>query len=277
MDLTIRPLGPTIGAEIQGLDLSQVLSEQQHHRVEQALLEHQVLFFRNQAITDAEHVRFASRFGDLHRHPIYPHVDQHPELLLIDTDVTDVRDNAIWHTDVTFLAAPALGAVLAAKQVPAFGGDTLWANGVAAFEALSAPLKRLLDGLTATHELTKSFPTERFGNTPEALERYEKARKDHPPLSHPVVRTHPATGRKALFVNEGFTTRINELESRESESLLAFLFHHVSRPEFTVRWQWKANDIAFWDNRITQHYAIDDYRPNRRVMHRATILGDVPF
>jgi len=277
MGITLRPLGPTIGAEVEGLDMSQPLSDQDRHSVEQALLRHQVLFFRDQRITAAEHVSFAARFGDLHRHPIYPHVDQHPELLLIDTDITDVRDNAIWHTDVTFLAAPAMGSVLAARQVPAYGGDTLWANGVAAFEALSAPLQGLLDGLSATHELTKSFPTERFGSTPAALERYEKARKDHPPLSHPVVRTHPATGRKGLFVNEGFTTRINELEAKESEALLAFLFQHVSRPEFTVRWQWKVNDVAFWDNRITQHYAIDDYRPARRVMHRATILGDVPF
>jgi taurine dioxygenase len=277
MSLTLRPLGPTIGAEVEGLDMSRLLNDEQRDWVKQALLKHQVLFFRNQTITAAEHVAFASRFGDLHRHPIYPHVEQHPELLLIDTAVTDVRDNAIWHTDVTFLAAPAMGSVLAARQVPAYGGDTLWANGVAAFEALSAPIQRMLDGLAATHELTKSFPTERFGSTPEALERYEKARRDHPPLSHPIVRTHPATGRKALFVNEGFTTRINELKAKESDALLALLFQHVSRPEFTVRWQWKANDVAFWDNRITQHYAIDDYRPNRRVMHRATILGDVPF
>ncbi|OPA86096.1 taurine dioxygenase [Pseudomonas fluorescens] len=277
MNLSLRPLGPAIGAEVEGLDMSQPLSEQQRHWVEHALLQHQVLFFRNQSITAAEHVAFAACFGDLHRHPIYPHVDLHPELLLIDTAVTDVRDNAIWHTDVTFLAAPAMGSVLAARQVPDFGGDTLWANGVAAFDALSAPLRSLLDGLTATHELTKSFPTSRFGNTPQALERYEKARRDHPPLSHPVVRTHPATGRKALFVNEGFTTRINELEAAESDTLLRFLFSHVSRPEFKVRWQWKANDVAFWDNRITQHYAIDDYRPQRRIMHRATILGDVPF
>ncbi|MHC8319897.1 taurine dioxygenase [Pseudomonas sp. GB2N2] len=277
MSLTLRPLGPIIGAEVEGLDMRQPLSDHEYQWVEQAVLKHQVLFFRNQVITPAEHVGFASRFGDLHRHPIYPHVDQHPELLLIDTAITDVRDNAIWHTDVTFLAAPAMGSILAARQVPAFGGDTLWANGVAAFEALSAPIRQLLDGLTATHELTKSFPTERFGSTPEALERYEKARKDHPPLSHPVIRTHPATGRKALFVNEGFTTRINELNAKESEALLALLFSHVSRPEFTVRWQWQANDVAFWDNRITQHYAIDDYRPERRVMHRATIVGDVPF
>ncbi|MEK1904358.1 MAG: taurine dioxygenase, partial [Pseudomonas sp.] len=189
---------------------------------------------------------------------------------------TDVRDNAIWHTDVTFLPTPALGAVLSAKQLPAYGGDTLWASSSAAFEALSKPLQKLLDGLTASHDFTRSFPLERFGNTPEALARYHEVQRQHPPVNHPVVRTHPVTGRKGLFVNEGFTSRINELELTESDALLRFLFAHSTRPEFTIRWRWQENDVAFWDNRITQHYAVDDYRPARRVMHRATILGDVP-
>lgn len=276
MTVSVLPLSPAIGAHVVGIDLRQPLSERDQQTIEQALLAHQVLFFRGQAVTPAEQVRFAARFGDLHRHPIYPHVDEHPELLLIDTAITDVRDNAIWHTDVTFLAAPAMGSVLAAKVLPPYGGDTLWSSGIAAFEALSPALRGLLQGLTATHELTKSFPTERFASTPDDLLRYEQARKDHPPLSHPVIRTHPVSGRKALFVNEGFTTRINELSQTESDVLLGFLFKHISRPEFTVRWQWQLNDVAFWDNRITQHYAVDDYRPQRRVMHRATILGDVP-
>ncbi|WP_288077438.1 taurine dioxygenase, partial [Pseudomonas sp.] len=170
-----------------------------------------------------------------------------------------------------------LGAVLSAKQLPAFGGDTLWASGIAAYAALSEPLKRLLDGLTATHDFTKSFPLERFGNTAEDLARWEETRKKNPPLSHPVVRTHPVSGRKSLFVSEGFTTRINELDAAESEAILKLLFAHATRPEFTIRWRWQENDVAFWDNRVTQHYAVDDYRPQRRVMHRATILGDVPF
>ncbi|MNZ79145.1 Alpha-ketoglutarate-dependent taurine dioxygenase [compost metagenome] len=198
-------------------------------------------------------------------------------MIVLDTAVTDMRDNAIWHTDVTFLETPALGAVLAAKQVPAYGGDTLWASGIAAFEALSKPLQTLLDGLTATHDIGKSFPQERFGATDADLARLEQARRDHPPRVHPVVRTHPVTGRKALFVSDGFTTRINELEPAESRALLDLLFAHASHPEFTVRWRWQANDVAFWDNRVTQHYATDDYRPQRRVMHRATILGDRPF
>jgi len=259
------------------VDLSRDLTAEQRNAIEQALLTYQVLFFRDQPVTPRQQARFAANFGDLHVHPIYPNVAEQPEVMVLDTALTDVRDNAIWHTDVTFLPTPAMGAVLSAKQLPAFGGDTLWASGIAAFEALSSPLQNLLDGLTATHDFTRSFPLERFGSTAEDLARWEETRRKNPPLSHPVIRTHPVSGRKALFVNDGFTTRINELEPAESEAILKLLFAHATRPEFTIRWRWQENDVAMWDNRVTQHYAVDDYRPQRRVMHRATILGDVPF
>ncbi|WP_434559304.1 taurine dioxygenase [Pseudomonas sp. Z4-20] len=274
---TITPLSIALGAQISGIDISQPLSQEQRDTVEQALLDHQVLFFRDQPIEPQQQTRFAAYFGDLHIHPIYPNVPDQPEVLVLDTAVTDVRDNAVWHTDVTFLPTPAMGAVLSAKLLPAFGGDTLWASGIAAYEALSAPLKTLLEGLTATHDFTRSFPLERFGNSAEDLARWEQARRKNPPLSHPVIRTHPMSGRRSLFVNEGFTTRINELSETESEAILKLLFAHSIRPEFTLRWRWQANDVAFWDNRVTQHFAVDDYRPARRVMHRATVLGDVPF
>ncbi len=277
MSIDIHSLSPALGAQISGVDLSRDLTGEQRNVIERALLDHQVLFFRDQPITPQQQARFAANFGDLHIHPIYPNVPEQPEVLILDTAVTDVRDNAIWHTDVTFLPTPALGAVLSAKQVPAYGGDTLWASGIAAFEALSRPMQTLLDGLTATHDFTRSFPLERFGNTAEDLARWEETRRKNPPLSHPVIRTHPVSGRKALFVNDGFTTRINELEATESEAILKLLFAHGTRPEFTLRWRWQANDVAMWDNRVTQHYAVDDYRPQRRVMHRATILGDAPF
>jgi taurine dioxygenase len=277
MSIDILPLSPALGAQVSGLDLSRDLTGEQRNAIEQALLDHQVLFFRNQPVTPQQQARFAAHFGDLHIHPIYPNVPGQPEVLILDTAVTDVRDNAVWHTDVTFLPTPALGAVLSAKQVPAYGGDTLWASGIAAFEALSRPMRALLDGLTATHDFTRSFPLERFGNTAEDLARWEETRRRNPPLSHPVIRTHPVSGRKALFVNDGFTTRINELEAAESEAILKLLFAHGTRPEFTLRWRWQADDVAMWDNRVTQHYAVDDYRPQRRVMHRATILGDAPF
>lgn len=277
MSLTITPLSPALGAQISGIDLTREISREERDAVEQALLQHQVLFFREQPLNPQQQADFAARFGDLHIHPIYPNVPQTPQVLVLDTAVTDVRDNAIWHTDVTFLPTPAMGAVLSAKQLPAYGGDTLWASGIAACAALSAPLRQLLDGLTATHDFTKSFPLERFGNTPEDLARWEAARRNNPPLSHPVIRTHPVSGRKSLFVSEGFTTRINELGEAESEAILKLLFAHATRPAFTIRWRWQQDDVAFWDNRVTQHYAVDDYRPQRRVMHRATILGDKPF
>ncbi|WP_448683037.1 taurine dioxygenase [Pseudomonas nicosulfuronedens] len=275
--LSIEPISPALGAIVSGVRLANPLDDAAQRQIEQALLDHHVLFFRDQPLTPTQQANFAARFGDLHIHPIYPSSPEQREVIVLDTAVTDVRDNAIWHTDVTFLETPALGAVLAAKQLPPYGGDTLWASGIAAFEALSKPLQQLLDGLTATHDISKSFPQERFGATDADLARLEEARKKNPPRSHPVIRTHPVTGRKALFVSDGFTTRINELEPAESRAILDLLFAHFARPEFTLRWRWKENDVAFWDNRVTQHYAVDDYRPQRRVMHRATILGDKPF
>lgn len=277
MSIQITPISPALGARVSGIDLSRPLDAEQHDELEQALLKHQVLFFRNQPLTPPEHAAFAARFGDLHIHPIYPNLPEQREILVLDTAVTDVRDNALWHTDVSFLATPALGAVLSARQVPEYGGDTLWASNSASYDALSEPLKVFLSGLTATHDLTKSFPLVRFGSTPQDLERFQEAVRRNPPQSHPVIRTHPVTGRKSLFVNEGFTTRINELPEAESDAILRLLFSHATQPQFTVRWQWQKDDVAFWDNRITQHYAVDDYRPQRRVMHRATVLGDAPF
>ena len=277
MVLAITRLTAAIGAIVDGIDLSVSLAPDTYAALNTALVEHQVLFFRGQTITSHQHKAFAASFGDLHIHPIYPQSDDVPEILVLDTERNDLRDNAIWHTDVTFIETPPLGAILAARKLPPTGGDTLWASGAAAYEGLSPYFQKLVDGLTATHEFIKSFPLERFGNAPDALEKWEKARRDNPPISHPVVRTHPVSGRKALFVNDGFTTRINELEPKESAAVLAFLFDHLTKPEYIIRWRWQTGDVAFWDNRGTQHYAVDDYRPAHRIMHRATILGDKPY
>jgi len=277
MSLKFTRLSPALGAIVENIHLAQPLDEEKQQQIRQALLEHQVLFFRKQHITQVQQRDFAARFGDLHIHPIYP---QHPDarqIMVLDTERYDLKDNAIWHTDVTFIETPPAAAVLAAGLLPEYGGDTLWASSFAAWDALSARLKTLLEGLTATHDFTKTFPLKRFGLTAEDRERWEQTRRDNPPLSHPVVRTHPETGRKGLFVNAGFTTEINELPEEESAALLSFLFAHQARPEFTVRWRWEAGDVAFWDNRSTSHYAVDDYRPAHRVMYRATILGDRPF
>jgi len=277
MSLSLLQLTPAIGAIVENIDLSKPLSAEIRAAVSDALVTHQVLFFRGQDITSQQQRDFAALFGDLHIHPIYPQVPGVAEIIVLDTQVTDVRDNAIWHTDVTFIETPPLGAVLAARKLPHTGGGTIWASGSTAYESLSAPLRSALDGLTATHEFIKSFPVERFGKGPQALALWEKARKDNPPVSHPVVRTHPVTKRKSLFVNEGFTTRINELEAAESEAVLRLLFAHLAKPEHSVRWRWQEGDVAFWDNRSTLHYAVDDYRPAHRIMHRATIMGDRPY
>jgi taurine dioxygenase len=240
-------------------------------------VEHQVLFFRNQPMTPQAQTRFAGYFGSLHVHPIYPVLPELPEILLLDTHAGFLPDNDNWHTDVTFSETPPLAGILAAKRLPNAGGDTLWSSNTAVYESLSEPMRRLLEGLTATHSVAKSFPPERWQSDPAFKQRYERAVSKHPPVSHPVVRTHPVSGRKALFVNQGFTTHINELAPQESDALLAFLFSQAGRPEFTVRWQWSVDDLVFWDNRVTQHYAVADYLPDRRIMHRATVNGDRPF
>ncbi|QND84732.1 Alpha-ketoglutarate-dependent taurine dioxygenase [Chromobacterium vaccinii] len=277
MSLQLTRLSPALGAVVEGIDLARPLDDEQRRALNEALLRHQVLFFRGQDITPLQQRNFAVRFGDLHTHPIYP---QHPdarEIVVLDTDVVDLQDNAIWHTDVTFIETPPLGAVLAARQLPELGGDTLWASGIAAYEALSASLKARLEGLSAVHDFAKSFPLARYGLTDDDRRRWDETRRKHPPVSHPVVRIHPESGRRALFVNEGFTIAINELPDGEGNALLQFLFAHQSKPEFSIRWRWQPGDVAFWDNRCTIHYAVDDYRPARRVMHRATILGDRPY
>jgi taurine dioxygenase len=275
--MKIQALGPAIGAFVDGIDLREPISDAQRDALSDALLRHHVLFFENQPITPRQQRDLAARFGELHIHPVYPQDPEVAEIIVLDTQADNPPDNDNWHTDVTFLERPALGAILSARLLPPSGGDTLWASGIAAFEALSLPLQQFIAPLEAEHDFLKSFPAWRFARTPEEKVRWEAARQQHPPVVHPVVRRHPASGRRGLFVNEGFTSRITDLSIKESEALLRLLFEHAARPEFTVRWRWKPFDLAFWDNRLTQHYASADYLPHRRVMHRATILGDRPY
>jgi len=277
MAIQVTRVTPAVGALVEGLDLAQELAPQEIARLGELLVQHQVLFFRDQPLTAQQQVRFAAQFGTLHVHPIYPVLPELPEILVLDTHKDFLPDNDNWHTDVTFSETPPLAGILAAKQMPTSGGDTLWSSCSAAYEALSEPMRRFLDGLTAQHSVAKSFPPERWQNDPAFNERYERAVAKHPPVNHPVVRTHPVTGRKGLFVNGGFTTHINELRPSESRALLDFLDAHAARPEFTVRWRWKVDDLVFWDNRVTQHYAVADYLPERRVVYRATVNGDKPY
>jgi taurine dioxygenase len=275
LHLSARPLTPAIGAVIDDIDLAGDLSDATIDSLHRALLRHHVLFFQRQTLDPKTQKALAARFGRLHIHPIYPHVDDVPEIIVLDTSHNNLPDNDNWHTDVTFIETPPLGAILAAKTIPPSGGDTSWASTIVAYEALSAPFQHFLDGLTAIHNIEKSFPEVRWGQN-EDKTRFDEAKRKNPPVVHPVVRVHPESGRKGLFVNEGFTTRIVELSPGESDSVLQLLFKHVAKPDFTVRWKWNEGDVAFWDNRLTQHYALADYLPHRRIMHRATILGDKP-
>ncbi|QDH16746.1 taurine dioxygenase [Swingsia samuiensis] len=274
--LNVEPISPAIGAIIHNFDLSQPLTSTVLSQINELFLQYQVLFFRNQNLAPSKQRDFARAFGELHIHPVYPSLPDVPEAIILDTAQNDLKDNALWHIDVSFSPTPPLGAVLAARQLPQCGGDTLWASGTAAYRALSSEMKRHLEHLTAIHDFTRSFPLSRFGRTEKERELWEETRRKNPPVEHPVIRVHPETGERALYVNQGFTTEICGIERDESDALLNYLFQHISKPDFSLRWRWQDGDVAFWDNRVTQHYAIDDYRPHRRIMHRVTILGDKP-
>jgi taurine dioxygenase len=272
----IRSLTPTIGAVIEEVDLSKPLDHEEIAEIRAALLAHKVIFFEDQHITPVEQRNFAARFGDLHTHPLYPGVPEAPELFILDNHASNPTDNDAWHTDVTFIETPPLGAVLHAKLLPPDGGDTIWSNMQAAFEGLSRPLREFLTTLDAVHDFTRGFPARGTVAKGAGAEKHAKAVEEHPPVVHPVVRTHPETGADGLFVNYGFTDKLVGLRRKESDAILNMLFEHVTKPEYLVRWKWTPNAVAFWDNRVTQHYAVNDYLPQRRVMHRATILGDRP-
>lgn len=273
-DFAVAPLTPAVGGLVSGLDLARPLSDRTIQGLRSALAERHVLFFENQTLEPAAQRDFASRFGKLHVHPIYAHVEDVPEVTLIETRADSTPDNDNWHTDVTFIQTPPFGAVLTPRRLPTNGGDTLWSSTVAAYEALSEPISRLVDGLSAEHDFQYGFRRHLWG-VGERKAAWEKAVAANPPVIHPVVRTIDE-GRRGLFVNEGFTSRIIELKQKESDALLAFLFAHISKPEFTVRWRWKLGDVAFWDNRLSTHYATLDYLPQTREMARAAIIGDRP-
>jgi taurine dioxygenase len=275
--LTVTPLNPTIGAVVSGIDLAEVRTDAVIEDVRAALLAHKVLFFEDQSLTAPQQRDFAARFGELHIHPLYPGDEAVPEILLLDNHAGNPTDNDHWHTDITFIERPAMGGLLYARELPPSGGDTLWSSMTAAYQALSPPMRAFLASLTAVHDFAHAFPADGLVGANAGRERYERARAEHPPVIHPVVRTHPETGEAGLFVNSGFTSRIKGLRHEESRALLDFLFRHIQKPEFCVRWRWRRGALAFWDNRCTQHYAVSDYLPHRRVMSRATIFGEKPF
>ncbi len=274
--LDIEPLSPAIGAVLRGVNLAEPASDDLIGDIRAALLRHQVIFFEGQDFTPTQQRDFAARFGDLHVHPLYDRDEGHPEIMIIDNHVDNPTDNNFWHTDVTFIDTPPMGSILAARQLPPVGGDTMWASMTAAYNALSKPMQKFLQGLEAVHDFSFAFTAEGLAGSQAGREKYEKAVAANPPVTHPVIRTHPETGEPGIFVNSVFTRRIKGLRREESKALMAFLNNHIQQPEFVVRWRWRPGDVAFWDNRNTQHRAVDDFLPHRRIITRATVLGDKP-
>jgi taurine dioxygenase len=273
----VEILTPAIGARIEGVDLSKALDVSDIAAIRRLFLKHRVIFFEGQNLSPHQHRDFAARFGMFDLHPFYQAHPDYPELVVLDTGAHSPTDNDHWHTDMTYSPEPPMAGTLYSRLLPPQGGDTLWADMHAAYLALSGSLRSLLDPLDAVHDLAKAFPPDHRSVQTSGSDRYAEKMKANPPVLHPMVRTHPERGEDCLFVNEGFTTAIQGLAKKESDDLLAFLFAHVNKPEFSVRWRWKPNTLAMWDNRCTQHYAVNDYLPHRRVMHRATLKGSRPL
>jgi len=270
VSIQVDKLTPHAGAEIRGVDLSQPLDERTFKEIHDALIDCGVIFFRDQRLTPDQQKAFGRLFGELHMHPAAPReLAEHPEILVIHADETSKHvAGENWHSDVSCDLEPPMGSILYMHELPPVGGDTLFASMYAAYEGLSEPMKRFLEPLTAMHEGEHVYRG-RYG--------VNDTGKVFPKAEHPVVRTHPVSGRKALYVNSGFTTRIVGLTRPESDALLQFLYRHVETPEFHCRFRWQVNSIAFWDNRCMQHHAMWDYYPQRRHGHRVTIRGDKPF
>lgn len=269
--ILVQPTTPAIGAEIVGVDLSQPIPDAVLNEVRRALAEHLVIFFRDQAITPEQHLAFGRRFGTLAIHPAAPSAPGYPELMIIAADENSARANGeAWHTDVSCDAAPPMGSILHIRECPPTGGDTLFASMYAAWDALSPRMKAYLDGMTAEHSGEHVY---RGLYSAQGV----ADRPLYPRSEHPIARTHPVTGKKALFVNSSFTTRIVGVAPDESDAILRYLFQHLQHPAFQCRFRWTPNAVAFWDNRCAQHHAVWDYWPARRYGHRVTVNGDRPI
>ena len=273
--LEICPIAGALGVEIGGVDLAGDLDGGMIAAIRRAWLDHLVIFFRGQELTSEQFLAIARRFGEVVEYPFIKGIDGFPEITpVVKLEHERVNFGGLWHTDTAYLERPPMGTMLLAREVPPFGGDTLFANTYLAYETLSPGLQRLLDGLVAVNSSAKADVTKtredrvRDGARTDAKREYV--------AEHPVVRTHPETGRRALYVNGGHTVRFKDMTEAESTALLQYLFAHQQRPEFTCRFRWEVGSIAFWDNRCTQHHPINDYHGHRRVMHRVTLAGDEP-
>ena len=280
--IVVRPLTANIGAEIEGLDLSKPLDNRQSEELYRAFLEHHVVFLRGQDMTPEQHMTAGRLFGEICGIPFVKSVEGYPEIVEIVKEAEERKTynfGGNWHTDMTFLEEPSKASVLYGLEVPAAGGDTKFASTTAAYEALSPVMKDILEGLTALHTAGRSYgKAGKFAGSNASTKsmQIDASEDAEAEIEHPIVRVHPETGRKALYVNPNYTLRIKGMAEDESAAILNFLYAHMVRDEFTCRFRWTPGAVAIWDNRVTMHRAVNDYDGSRRVMHRVTIAGDRP-
>lgn len=276
--LTIRRVAGPLGAEITGIDIARDLEDDAViAEIRSAFVEHQVVFFRDQQLTPTEQVRFGRCFGPLNIHPYVKGMPSHPEVMEIIKEPDDrVNFGGGWHSDMSFLERPAIGSILYAVQVPQYGGDTLFASQAAAYEGLSSGLRETLEGLNAVHSASREYSSQGHSAQKRRSMSVVEAEGETGEYIHPVVVTHPETGRKGLYVNPAFTMRIDGWSLRESKALLEFLFEHSRYEGFTCRFSWRAGSVAFWDNRSVWHFALNDYQGQRRHMRRVTVDPGAP-
>lgn len=280
MTMKLRPLSGALGAEIEGIDLN-ALTDAGFDELFRAFVDYGVLCVRNQKLSPAQHVALARRFGTPDVHPIVRGTDEFPEVVKVLKPAGESASFGVgWHSDNSFFERPSMGSVLFGVTIPPYGGDTLYASMERAYDALSEPMKRFLDGLVAVHSASRAYDPKVTGEKKYRGEAPISYRYDeqaiYSEVQHPVIRTHPVSGRKSIYVNQMFTQRIVGLAADESKAMLAFLYEHATKPDFTCRVRWEPGSVTMWDNRIVQHYAMDDYQPFERLMYRVTIEGERP-
>ena len=277
--LQVRPIAGALGAEIDGVDLSRELPAEVFEEIRRALHENLVIFFRGQRLTPQQHIDFSARFGELLEVPFVRALDGYPAILPVMKGKAETKRRlfgGLWHSDMSYAQEPPLGSALYGRVIPPYGGDTMWANMYRAYDTLSDRFKQMLDGLNAVHSAVRSYGSGgAVVNNGDPAHKMDVRTDDRAvqEVIHPVVRVHPATGRKALYVNSTYTLRFDGMTQEESEPLLQFLYEHAARPEFTCRFRWSEGALALWDNRCTQHLAMNDYDGFDREMHRTTISG----
>ena len=270
-----KPIAAALGAELHGVDLCNDLQPEVYAEIRKLLIKHKVIFFRDQDISPQQHKALAESFGPVQTHPAYDTVAGFPEITILESTAEKPSKIEMWHSDMTFRQHPPLGSVLRSKICPPKGGDTMWASMSAAYDGLSKGMQKFLSNLNAEHDFSYGFKESLA--EPGGKERLAEAVKDNPPVQHPVIRVHPESKQKVIFVNALFTTKIIGLPPKESSAILDFLYDHSITAEYTCRFNWEPNSIAIWDNRSTQHKPINDYFPAHRLLERVAIDGDKPF